>query len=190
MYIQKHSFDIISFCNKFVPNATDPKMVMVPGPLKLSCHIEVDNSENREELFWKKCKWTRPSKNADGNNAECTVTATDDTSFKKGYCDSSLKVVDIGMGKDRLECSITLRETKKSDSGAWKCTLTKCRDRKDGGCGKVDDPQSGWSNCTRTFIVNATVHIRAICCVFVSNIPKVQNVSIAPIVSFFRLCHL
>ena len=135
---------------------------MVPGPLKLSCHIEVDNPANPEELFWKKCKWSRPTKNADGNKAECTVTALDDTSFKKGYCDSSLKVVDIGMGKDRLECSITLREIKESDSGAWKCTLTKCRDRKDGGCGKVDDPQSGWSNCTRTFMVNATVHTRAI----------------------------
>ena len=131
---------------------------MVPGPLKLSCHIEVENPVDREELFWKKCKWTRPSKNADGNNAECTVTAMDDNSFKKGYCDSSLNVVDIGMGNNRLECSITLRETTIADDGAWKCTLTKCRDRKDGGCGTADDTQSGWSNCTRTFVVNATVH--------------------------------
>ena len=128
---------------------------MVPEKLKLSCKVEVDDSDkhSREDLYWKMCTWTRIS-----DNAKCQITAIDDSSYNKDNCDSSFGEHVIGADDDRLECTLTLLETKNSDHGTWECTLEKCRDRKTGGCkGTLMGAPVGRSSCVTTAFVNATV---------------------------------
>ena len=128
---------------------------MVPEKLKLSCKVEIDDDfeNSREDLFWKTCSWTRVS-----DNAKCQITAIDDSSYNKDNCDSSFGEHAIGAQEDRLECILTLHETKDIDHGEWECTLQKCRDRKFGGCkGIIDGVTLGRSSCITHAVVNATV---------------------------------
>ena len=128
---------------------------MVPEKLKLSCKVEVDDAfeNSREDFFWKTCTWTRVS-----DNTKCQITAIDDSSYNKDNCDSSFGEHVIGAEDDRLECILTLLETKDIDHGEWECTLHKCRDRKFGGCtGILGGVTLGRSSCITTAVVNATV---------------------------------
>ena len=131
---------------------------MLPEALTLSCKVDVDDDLiGNAELFWKKCTWTRLSSDADGHDAVCFLSAIDDHNYEEGICDSSMGNVRIGIGTQRLECTITLLKTQENDNGGWKCTLDKCQDRKDGGC------KDAGSSCTRSVVVNATVCRLVVC---------------------------
>ena len=129
---------------------------MVPNRLKLSCSIQVDNdSINNEELFWKTCTWTRLS-----DNSDCLLYAVNNYDIEKRSCDSSMGEVNIDDGTDgkfnRLECSISIPISKIEKNivdEAWKCTLHKCKDMKDGGCNAKDEDE-----CSNDVTVNATVN--------------------------------
>ena len=130
---------------------------MVPEALTLSCKVDVDDALiGYEELFWKKCTWTRLSNDANGHDAVCFLSAIDDHNYEEGICDSSMGNVRIGIGTQRLECTITLLKTQETDNGGWKCTLDKCQDKMDGGC------KDAGSSCTRSVVVNATVYASCI----------------------------
>ena len=127
---------------------------MVPEPFKLSCKVEVDDAfENRkEDFYWKTCTWTRLGQADDGSDdATCRIEAVNDNNYKQDICDSSIGRHTIGAEDDRLECTITLFESKEIDHGAWRCTLQKCKDSQFGGCG------SDRSDCSSSIVVNATV---------------------------------
>ena len=69
-----------------------------------------------------------------------------------------LLLIDDGAdGKfNRLECSISIPIPKIEENivdEAWKCTLHKCKDMKDGGCNAKDEDE-----CFDDVIVNATVY--------------------------------
>ena len=123
---------------------------MATGRLTLSCRVYAENASiQKEELFWKTCTWTRIS-----DGAVCHQYAKEDSEIKKEHCDSTMGDIEIGTGskRDRLECSITLPDTHQRNNGAWKCTLGKCNDRKDGGC--ISEYPS---NCSKEVVVSAQV---------------------------------
>ena len=120
---------------------------MATERLTLLCKIEHDEAlKENHDLFWKTCTWTRLS-----DGAECHLTALEHKTNIES-CDVSMGDVEHTI-TDRLECSITLPNILKIDDGAWKCKLTKCVDRKDGGCSS-----NITSTCYREIIVNATVY--------------------------------
>ena len=119
---------------------------MATERLTLLCKIEHDEAlKENHDLFWKTCTWTRLS-----DGAECHLTALEHKTNIES-CDVSMGDVEHTI-TDRLECSITLPDTHQRNNGAWKCTLGKCKDRKDGGC--ISEYPS---NCSREVVVNAQV---------------------------------
>ena len=116
---------------------------------KLSCSVITKDTDEKKELFWRLCAWTR---NHDG--AKCSLKAT--KAFMaptKESCDTSMTGVEV-VSSNPLECAILIPSGRLSDRGSWTCRLTKCKDKEEGGCSSEE-----LSTCMAESSVNVTVFI-------------------------------
>ena len=95
-------FSYFRLCRKFKVTATKPKRVMASERLTLTCGVDVeDDFPKKNELFWKECKWTRHS-----DNADCRLQAIDDDNTKELQCDKNIGEANWTRSADNLNCSI------------------------------------------------------------------------------------
>ena len=126
-----------------------PGRVMEGENFHLNCIVDIEDLKPVKENAWKQCAWKR-----NYDKASCIQTATDAFQTMKEACASSMQAVEIHSGsvRNKIKCSILIPSATLRDRGSWTCSLKKCKDGKDGGCGA-----NAASECMGEASVNVTV---------------------------------